>query len=386
MNKKIKIAAIKYCFFASGGTEKFLQTVVANLPKDRFDVDVYYTNAAPYLGSSWTHPDNEQQNIDYVKNSGCNLIPVHVEHKDVRVPTHDWIGTDFWELFDESKYDLILCARAGHSENPFNKIVNTPIIELVTLPGMSDNQENIFKSVHISHDQLNSWLKVGGNATKAVVIPLFSERVKQSGNCMREELKIPKDAFVFGMHQRDDDGIASMIALEAYKKIMNDNTWFIIMGGSKLYLKFAQENNLKNFVQLPFSGHDEIKDKFLATLNVFAGSRRDGDTFGNSYSEALSYGKPCLSHIAPAMGHLETIGNAGKVCESIDEYSFLMNKLMNDKNFYNQLSENAFKQYNEKLSIEINMNKIVNIIDEVSKEKEKDLMSDEDFWSTVNDN
>ena len=46
--KKIKIAFIKYAGCASGGTEKFLQVIAANLNKNKFEVDYFYCDATPY--------------------------------------------------------------------------------------------------------------------------------------------------------------------------------------------------------------------------------------------------------------------------------------------------------------------------------------------------
>ena len=45
----IKIAFIKFGGMAIGGTEKVLQTIAAELPKDQFEVDFFYCDAAPYI-------------------------------------------------------------------------------------------------------------------------------------------------------------------------------------------------------------------------------------------------------------------------------------------------------------------------------------------------
>ena len=46
---KIKVAFIKFCGMATGGTEKVLQTIAANLDKNKFLVDFYYCDSAPYI-------------------------------------------------------------------------------------------------------------------------------------------------------------------------------------------------------------------------------------------------------------------------------------------------------------------------------------------------
>ena len=46
----IKVAFIKFGGMANGGTEKVLQTIASELPKDEFDVDFFYCDSAPYIG------------------------------------------------------------------------------------------------------------------------------------------------------------------------------------------------------------------------------------------------------------------------------------------------------------------------------------------------
>ena len=118
----MKIAFIKFGGMAAGGTEKFLQTIASHLPKDKFEVDYFYTNGAPYIGSDHRHLDTDPSRVEYCKAHGVNCIPVHVGHKNVTVHTHDWIQTNLWDLFDEKNYDLIVSGRSGHPEYPFNLI------------------------------------------------------------------------------------------------------------------------------------------------------------------------------------------------------------------------------------------------------------------------
>ena len=105
--KKINIAFIKYAGCASGGTEKFLQTIAANLNKKIFKVDYFYCDATPYKGWQFDHPDTEEDRVQYLEENGVNLIKFSVEAKDVTTPTHEWVNTNFWNYFDESKYDLM---------------------------------------------------------------------------------------------------------------------------------------------------------------------------------------------------------------------------------------------------------------------------------------
>ena len=151
---KIKVAFIKFGGMANGGTEKYLQTISSYLPKNEFEVDFYYCDSAPYIGADFVHLDTDQSRVEYTKSHGVNLIKVNVGAKDVTNPTHDWVDTNFWELFDESKYDIIQTGRAGHPEYPFYLIKNTPIVDSIHLAGMVDNNSNIAKTVLISEEKL----------------------------------------------------------------------------------------------------------------------------------------------------------------------------------------------------------------------------------------
>ena len=95
---KTKIAFIKFGGMAFGGTEKVLQTIASELPKNRFIVDFFYCDASPYLGSDYKHIDTDLSRIAYCVENGVNLIKFNVDFKDVRIPTHDWVNTDFWKL------------------------------------------------------------------------------------------------------------------------------------------------------------------------------------------------------------------------------------------------------------------------------------------------
>ncbi|MFA6049692.1 MAG: glycosyltransferase family 4 protein [Candidatus Paceibacterota bacterium] len=381
--KLYKIAAVKFGGLAAGGTEKWFQTIVANLPKDKFHVDYFYCDAAPYIGSDFRHPDTDPNRKKYLEDAGINLVKFKVGLKNIRVPTHDWVTTNFWTKFNESDYDVVISARAGHAEYPFTKINNTPVVDFVTLPGMAERKENTKAVVHISKFQADSWVSAGGEASKLEIIPAFSElsppAVKSN---LREMFDIPETDFVFGFHQRDDDGIYSSVPLDAYAKIETDDTCFLLMGGSKLYTEQADRLGLKNFVQLDFSADQDKLFQFLNTLNLYAHGRKDGETFGMSISEAMSVGLPIVSHTAPNMGHLETIGNAGLISGNVDQYVQNLELLMKDKELYKLLSTRAKQRFETELSLEANMKKITDLLLKVASSKELDGMIGDDFWET----
>ena len=362
---KVKVAFIKFGGMANGGTEKYLQTISSYLPKDEFEVDFYYCDSAPYIGADFVHLDTDQSRVEYTKSHGVNLIKVNVGAKDVTKPTHDWVDTNFWELFDESKYDIIQTGRAGHPEYPFYLIKNTPIVDSIHLAGMVDNNSNIAKTVLISEDQKSKWIGAGGDPSRAVIIPVPVEIVG-SDESYREEFGW-EDKFVFGMHQRDDYNIFSPMPLEAYDEIESDDTAFLILGGSSNYRKQAKDLGLKNVRFLDTTSNISLIHKFLNTLDVYAHGRSDGEQCSSAIIEGLSHSLPMISHTAPSMGQLEQIGNAGKVVNNYSEYADVMRSMIDDKKYYGECVINASKRYNEVYNVKAIIERYCELYREVIK-------------------
>ena len=360
----IKVAFIKFGGMANGGTEKVLQTIAAELPKDKFIVDYFYCDSAPYIGSDFVHPDTDPSRVQYVKDNGVNVIKFDVEFKDLRTATHDWVNTNFWELFNEEKYDVIQTGRSGHPEYPFTLINKTPIVDSIHLSGMAENKHNAVKTVLISNEQRDRWIMSGGPAEKAVIIP-NPLKIPDVGEVNYREEFGWQDKFIFGLHQRRDNHIFSPIPLEAYDEIEDDNTAFLLLGGSENYQKQAKDLGLKNFKHLPPVGELEPIHKFLNTLDVFAHGRSDGEQCSCAIIEAMSHGLPVISHTAPSMGQLEQIGDAGKVANSYQEYSEVMVDMIDDKNYYSKCAQNSKKRYNEIYKLESIIKKYADIYEGV---------------------
>ena len=363
--KKIKVAFIKFGGMAIGGTEKVLQTIAAELPKDEFDVDYFYCDAAPYIGSDFKHIDTDPSRVQYVRENGVNAIKFNVEFKDVTKSTHDWINTDFWDYFKEENYDVIQTGRSGHPEYPFHMINKTPIVDSIHLSGMAENKVNSLKTVLISNEQKQRWIASGGPMDRAVTIP-NPLKIPDVGDVNYREEFGWQDKFIFGLHQRRDNHIFSPIPLEAYDEIENDDTAFILLGGSESYQKQAKDLGLKNFKHLPTTGELEIIHKFLNTLDVYAHGRSDGEQCSCAIIEAMSHGLPVISHTAPSMGQLEQIDNAGKVVENYEQYSNVMLDMFNDKKYYDRCASNSLKRYNEVYKLETVIKKYIDIYKEVT--------------------
>ena len=282
----IKIAFIKFGGMANGGTEKYLQTIAAHLPKDEFEVDFFYCDSAPYIGSDFVHPDTDLSRVEYCKSHGVNLIKFNVEFKDVTKPTHDWVNTNFFDLFDEDNYDVIQTGRSGHPEYPFIHINKTPIIDSIHLAGMGEDKANVYRTVLISQEQKSKWVQAGGSPQRGVIIPVPVEVPDYDSSSYIEEFGW-EGKFVFGMHQRNDMHIFTPMPLDAYEEIQSDDTAFLILGGSANHRKQAKDYQLKNVKFLDTTSDINLIHKFLNTLNVYAHGRSDGEQCSSSIIEGL---------------------------------------------------------------------------------------------------
>ena len=354
----IKVAFVKFGGMANGGTEKFLQTIASHLDKTKFQVDYFYTPGAPYIGSDHKHKDTDPSRVEFCESHGVNCIPVKVLFKNVTVGTHDWVGTDFWDLFDEKNYDLVVSGRSGHPEYPFHLIRKTPIIDTIHLAGMAENKPNTYKTVLMGEEQRQKWIAAGGPAERSMVIPPAVVVPEVEG-------KLPFDQkHIFGMHQRDNDHIFSPIPLEAYSKIESDDTMFLMLGGSIKYEKQAFDLGIKNALFCPSTSDVDAIHKFLNTLTVYTHGRSDGEQCSSAIIEALSHSLPVITHTAPSMGQAEQVGSAGACVETVEEYAAMMKLMMEDQEKYDEFSKEAKRRYDEHYSMKAIIDRYAKLFEE----------------------
>ncbi len=363
---KIRIAFIKYGGLSAGGTEKFLQTIAANLNPDRYDVTYFYCNSSPYRGGNFVHAGTDTFRTDYMAGHGIKLVEFTVGAKDITTPLHEWRDTNFWEKFDEADFDIIQTGRAGHKEYPFNKITHTPIVDSLHLTAGVDNQRNISRVMHITKWSADKWVKAGGDEKRIVIVSHPMEISVSEATSMRENLHISPKVTVFGFHQRDADSIFSPIPLLAYKEVESDDTYFLIMGGSKLYREQATQLGIKNISFVNHSAEQKRIYSFLKTLTVYAHGRKDGEVNSTAMAEAMYFGLPIVSHYSEINnGHVECIADAGVVVGSIEAYATELRKLQNEKTYYEMRSENALKRFVENYELKGQIKRIESIYESV---------------------
>jgi glycosyltransferase involved in cell wall biosynthesis len=319
----MEIAFCKYGGLAAGGTEKYLQSLALLYRKEGHDVDYYYTNATPIEGTSWQHPDTCPIRKSLVKEAGINTIFVDVQFRRSAANGAEWVGTNFFELFEESKYDYLVTAGDGRSEYPYNQLKQIPIIH--TVHGWhAYNAPNIHKSVLLCNWQARQWEAHGGDTSKLEIIPPLIPIPSYEPN-LRQTLNILDDALVFGMHQ--SPGVASLISLEAFAEIVDDNIYYVILGGDGQHRNYCEKNKIRNVIFLPKADAQTVHS-FLDSIDVYAHCRRDGEVCSACLIEAMAHSKPIISYFGDGtnLGHLEQVRGIGCVTNSAGQYAKEMRK------------------------------------------------------------
>ena len=347
-NKK-KIAFIHPSGLTLGGTERWLQMMAVNLPKDEYEIDYYYSSGHYLLDRRGKPLPNQKpayadsSRADYLEKNGVQLKPFQLRGRKVNSRILEWVDTDFWNVFKKSQYDLVQTAKAGRWD-PYHKL-NIPVVEFISLVCAPDLTPNIIHSIHLSNWQRQQWITKRPyvisaeellNRTSIIPIPVNLSNTKEN---FRKELCLPNETIVCGFHQRNDEDIFSRIPLEAYSKIFNENVYFIILGGAKKYRLQANRLGLKHVHFVEHTGDGKTISEFLNTLNIYSHGRHDGETFGTVLAEAMSVGLPCISHYSEigANAQPETMGPGGIFVKDVFEYTDQLEKLISNKELREQL-------------------------------------------------
>lgn len=373
----IRIAFVKYGGLSAGGTEKYLQTLAAHLPKDKFSIDYFYTHATPLIGSDWKHPETNPDRVAYMQDKNINTIEISCEARDYRNGApYPWVNTNFFEIFKEDEYDIIQTGRCGYEEFPFNKLENSIFVDSIHCAGnVTYRSSNLAKTVCICKEQAANWGHYGGDSSKVEIIPTLVEVPELRPSKMRAELGISDSTFVYGMHQRNDEDIFSPIPLASFKILEHnniENILFVLLGGAKAYRSQAEQLGIKNIKFLDFNGDVNYINDFVESLDVYAHGRMDGEVCSASIIEGLYHGKPIVTHAGrDANGHFEQIDNgAGIKITSKDEscfkeYAEALFFLKTNSEKYSEFSRKSKEQFNNKYSLERCIERYTDIYEEV---------------------
>ena len=349
---KIKVAFITAEGLNAGGTERFMQTIAANLPQDKYEVDYYYTPVAA--------PHRYQYMVDH----NINLI----EYKGKFYTKWRYTclrETDFWDVY-KGGYDIIQLGRSGYPDDIIAGIKDTPIVDSVHWVAGVCNSYNVSRVMHISKFSRDMWIHKGGDSKRVEMIslPLFLPSFEYTD--IRRSLGLEPNRFLFGFHQANRDEIFSEIPLKAYKEIEDDTNAFVICNGSKKYREQAKELGIKNIYFYDYLKDDNEFYSVIKSLNVYAHGRLDGELNSAAIAEAISFGLPVVTHPSDAFnGHLEIVTDNGFVAKDYKEYAAHMKKLQDDKELWQKCSDASYRIFHEKYDFGVQMGRIIEIYDNV---------------------
>lgn len=321
---------IKILFYSHtidfAGTWRSHERILLNLDKDQFDVYVFY------------NPNLLNDRLDYIKDQlGEDKVIAFDASLDKESPStgYKYRETNFSELAKSMNFDIIHFARGGYYEWPFIERIAPLQIE-TNIFGFKDNSNFLDCSVTISN-RVND-IRGGSDYVVYNPIPLPFE----SSDDLKSELNIPNNYHVFGRIGRKAN--FSPIAIESLNiiKNMGYNFKYIIIGACEHAINLINRLGLSdNCIILETTNDDEFIHRFNNTIDIFLHYRSDGETFGTAIAQAMIYGKPVISHFSGYNAQDEIIKDGGYVANNVNDYTEYLLNLLNDKEIYNKISNNA---------------------------------------------
>lgn len=323
--KKIKILFYSHTIdFA--GTWRSHERIIRNLNTELFDPYIFY------------NPNSDNNRLEVVKEiiSDEKLIPFVASKKKTGPETgYSYIHTNFEELCKKFSFDIIHFARSGYYEWPFVSRICPVQIE-TNIFGFRDDSKFLDHSVTIC-ETINK--KRGGS--DSVVYNPIPRKIEDQNNLLLD-LNIPENYFVFGRIGRKDN--FDPIALNAIAKLkyIRQDFRYVIIGACSSTIKKIQELGLDDVcIMLETTNDDYFIHKFYNTIDLFLHYRKDGECHSTAISQALSYGVPVISHYAGQNGQSETIRDGGFVVNNESEYLDRIIYLIENKEVYDKISNNA---------------------------------------------
>lgn len=360
----MRYAIIKQGGLCAGGIEKYLQQISKMLIDAGHTVTYYYTDAVTCGPSNWMHPGTDMVRKRYMESIGAKLIEVSCSHIESLERGGEWLDTDFWKLFNEEDFDVVIGGHKGEPCWPFSEMKTVGIVETVHGTDFTSGASQYADAyILISEIQNAKWFKSGGIPTKThniyptIAIPDF-----KTGQ--RSKYGIAENKFVFGMHQSNRSGLWSGIPLEAYKKIESDKTCFVMLGGESAYIEQAQKLELQNFIRIPFVSTAEEVHEVISCFNVYAHGRSDGEVCSSAIIEAMYHGLPIVTHQSSMNnGHLFQINGCGFLANNIEQYAKILYDLTWDESLYQESSSKTKKAYLEKFDLNKTKNHTLKILE-----------------------
>ena len=237
--------------------------------------------------------------------------------------------SDLEKINKNLKLDFIYFQRDGAKDEIVNNSKN--IIHAVF-------PQNPFQYHGSNYAFISKWLSKTCSNNKFPFAPLPVQLIKNNQN-LRNKLKIPKSAKVFGYHG-GETSFDLIFVRDAIKKVVkeNKNIYFLFMNIRKFY-------NHKKVIFIKGSFNQTQKVKFINTCDAMLHARSLGESFGLSCAEFAIKNKPILTYgYCRQRAHFEICKNNIIPYYSYKDLNkkiinFNKNKKYNSNSLKNELSE-----------------------------------------------
>ena len=210
---------------------------------------------------------------------------------------------DSIKAIEDYKPDIIHTTRSGEPEEVFDAPLkkfekSIPIIE----SNVFGNHGGVYTyKLPISSEVYGKLLSKKIPSEKMEVLHNPIDKPNRDVGNLRNEFKIPTDAFIFGRISRGDDSVYCNLGIRAYEKFIKvsgpGNYYYMSLGLPPRI--FKDSIGLYNFVGVPETSNADRVAKFYNTINILVHANKLGESLGTKIQEAMSYGVPVVTHITP---------------------------------------------------------------------------------------
>ncbi|MUL05926.1 glycosyltransferase [Aliivibrio fischeri] len=348
-----------------GGGEVYVKNLILDL-KQKTDLEVFlFANNDKLISESLLPTQNIIKCHDSASqyNKVLNAIKLNILIKKYSIDTVFFNGlpeSGLLSFLSLAKKNICI----GHS----NEISVTELVKSRSL------KNKVLKFIYQrSFDRLDSFIAINKKARDNInaAFPGFRRveviyngvpKVKEIENSEQSFIKNKKNEFVIGRICRLTKEKNVELAIDVVRKLNNPKVKLLIAGDGE-YIEFlkdyAQGLNVE-FLGLvsPAIFYHQIDVMLLTTP-----SDSNADATPLVISEAMSIGVPTISTCVGGVPELISNGIDGFLCDdNIESFCEKISKLMLDSHLLDELSRNAIISYNEKFTLNLMMNKTLNVI------------------------
>lgn len=350
-----------------GGTEKTCQLFFEHANKDDFQVAIAFEK------------DGDRTRLEEFRR-GAKVSGGKIFMVDSYGGTKDPQSASLQGCVNMFKPDILHVYRSGYPEFPVSQIEVPHVIETNVFGFIS--AEKIDRTLFMSKWLMNHALEKLGTIPPGHPIAQRFEFVNNPVEEPYSDNKIPgldTNAIWLGRCGRPDNGIYNAINVNAANLLRKQ-------GYDVRFLVVAPPSNMIDDLtrlEIPFKAIDPTTDplvlsEFYNSIDIYAHSRADGETFGVNIAEAMMHRKPVVTHIAvpsnPQMGvfqsqtELVDDGVTGYVVENdVGAYTTALQRLIDQPDERERFGVRGLEKAMREYHVDACVHKLEKIYREVMK-------------------